>query len=89
MPPSLLSPRIMNSYISSSDYSNLCYITTSSNTNNEKMQLEQKINELLLNYKELLITGEKYTQRIQKIVTILNSNEEIKKILHKNCIIIN
>ena len=53
------------------------------------MQLEQKINELLLNYKELLITGEKYTQRIQKIVTILNSNEEIKKILHKNCIIIN
>ena len=88
MPPSLLSPRIMNSYISS-DYSNLCYITTSSNTNNEKMQLEQKINELLLNYKELLITGEKYTQRIQKIVTILNSNEEIKKILHKNCIIIN
>ena len=89
MPPSLLSPRIMNSYISSSDYSNLCNITTSSNTNNEKMQLEQKINELLLNYKELLITGEKYTQRIQKIVTILNSNEEIKKILHKNCIIIN
>ena len=89
MPPSLLSPRIMNSYISSSDYSNLCYITTNSNTNNEKMQLEQKINELLLNYKELLITGEKYTQRIQKIVTILNSNEEIKKILHKNCIIIN
>ena len=79
----------MNSYISSSDYSNLCYITTSSNANNEKMQLEQKINELLLNYKELLITGEKYTQRIQKIVTILNSNEEIKKILHKNCIIIN
>ena len=89
MPPSLLSPRIMNSYISSSDYSNLCNITTSSNTNNEKMQLEQKINELLLNYKELLITGEKYTQRIQKIVTILNSNEEIKQILHKNCIIIN
>ena len=89
MPPSLLSPRIMNSYILSSDYSNLCNITTSSNTNNEKMQLEQKINELLLNYKELLITGEKYTQRIQKIVTILNSNEEIKKILHKNCIIIN
>lgn len=88
MPPSLLSPTVMNSYISSSDYSNLCYITTSSNTNNEKIQLEQKINEILLNYKELLITGEKYTQKIQKIVTILNSNEEIKKSLHKNGIII-
>ena len=39
MPPSLLSHRIMNSYISSSDYSNLCNITTSSNTNNEKIAL--------------------------------------------------
>lgn len=78
-----------NSSVTSSESNNCYFYTTSTNTNGEINNLQEKIKEIMKNYNELLLTGEKYINKFSNIVSLMKSNNEVKSLLLKNGITIN